>query len=306
MTRTSQQSPSVQWLNYHHLYYFRMIATEGGIAKAAEKLRLGQPTLSAQLKQLEEMVGKSLFERRNRKMILTEAGKSALDYANEIFRLGGEMIEVLQDKNLDNQTHIQIGALDSVPKSIILSLVSEAYRISPLCTVSILEGKGDELIRELYSHKLDLILSNYPPALEQNQVFSKSVAKLPVSIFGSKKFRSVKKSFPQSLNGKPFVLPTAHSKLRHDLNHYFKLLDINIAPAAETQDTSLQKLLAANGIGLAPFSETGNLHEENLVRLGRLKGVYEEVWLISAQRKIENPVAAKLMNTFSLTTKKST
>ncbi len=131
----------MQWLNYHHLYYFRVIANEGGIAKAAEKLRLGQPTLSLQLKQLEEMVGKPLFERRNRKMILTEAGRSALDYANEIFRLGDEMLEVLKDRTINNQTHLQIGALDSVPKSVTLALVREAYKTGP-CTVSILEGKA--------------------------------------------------------------------------------------------------------------------------------------------------------------------
>lgn len=294
----------MQWLNYHHLYYFRMIATEGGIAKAAEKLRLGQPTLSAQLKQLEEMLGKSLFERRNRRMILTDAGKAALDYANEIFRLGDEMIEVLKDRSTGNQIHFQVGALDSVPKSVILSLVKEAYRISPSCTVSILEGKGDELFRELYNHKLDLILSNFPPpALEQRQVFSKSVAKLPVAIFGAATFRTLKRSFPRSLNEKPFVLPTAHSKLRHDLNHYFRLQNISIIPVAETQDSSLQILLAKQGIGLAPLSEVST---ENLVqagalqRIGTLKGVYEEVWLVSAQRKLENPIAAKLIKNFTL------
>lgn len=295
---------AVHWLNYHHLHYFRVIATEGGIARAAEKLRLGQPTLSTQLKQLEEMIGKPLFERRNRKMVLTEAGKSALDYANEIFRLGDEMIEVLQDRTIDDQTHLQIGALDSVPKSVIMSLVVEAYKISPSCTVSILEGKGDELFRELYSYKIDLMLSNYPsPVLEQRQVFSKSVAKLPVSVFGSPKYQSLRKPFPQSLDGKPFVLPTAHSKLRHDLNHYFKLQNIHILPVAETQDTSLQKLLAKQGIGLAPLSEveTENLLKEGgLQRIGRLKGVYEEVWLVSAERKLENPIAAKLMKIFAL------
>jgi len=292
------------WLNYHHLYYFRMIATEGGIAKAAEKLRLGQPTLSAQLKQLEAAVGKPLFDRRNRKMILTDTGKAALDYANEIFRLGEEMIEVLQDRTIGNQTHLQVGALDSVPKSVILSLVKEAYKISPTCTVSILEGKGDELFRELYNHKIDLILSNYPPpALEQRQVFSKSVAKLPVAIFGAPSFQKLKKSFPQSLNGKPFVLPTAHSKLRHDLDHFFKLQDIRIIPAAETQDTSLQILFAKQGIGLAPLSEvsTENLAQAGtLRRIGTLKGVFEEVWLVSAQRKLENPIAAKLIKAFTL------
>lgn len=290
----------MQWLNYHHLFYFRIIATEGGIARAAEKLHIGQPTLSSQLKQLEDMVGKPLFERRNRKLILTEAGKAALDYSNEIFRLGDEMLEVLKDRNREDQTHLQIGALDSVPKSVILSIVLAAYKIAP-CAVSILEGKGDELFRELRAHRIDLIVSNYPSqAMEETQVFSKSVAKLPVAVFGAEKFKALKQDFPNSLNGKPFVYPTTHSKLRHDLNHYFKLHNIQTLPLAETQDTSLQKLLAEHGVGLAPFSEVKGFKEQNLVRLGRLKDVYEEIWLISAQRKLENPVAAKLMNTFTL------
>ncbi len=289
----------MQWLNYHHLYYFRMIANEGGIAKASQKLRIGQPTLSAQLRQLEDKVGKPLFDRRNRRLVLTEAGKAALNYANEIFRLGDEMIEVLNDRTAANQTHLQIGALDSVPKSVLLSIVIAAYKAAP-CVVSILEGKGDELFRELRAHRLDLIVSNYPPqAMEETQVYSKSVAKLPVSIYGAEKFRPLKRAFPKSLNGQSFVLPTAHSKLRHDLNHFFKLHGIQVAPVAETQDTSLQRLLVANGIGLSPLSEVGDYKEEKLVRLGRLEGVHEEIWLIAAQRKLENPVAAKLMRDFA-------
>lgn len=289
-----------QWLNYHHLFYFRVIANEGGIARAAEKLHIGQPTLSAQLKQLEEMVGKPLFERRNRKLILTEAGKAALDYANEIFRLGDEMLEVLKDRTPEDQPHLQIGALDSVPKSMILSIVMEAYKISP-CAVSIFEGKGDELFRELRAHKLDLIVSNYPSqAIEEAQVFSKSIAKLPVAVYGAKKFKSLRNDFPKSIDGKPFVFPTSHSKLRHDLTHYFKLHGIHTVPVAETQDTSLQKLLAEHGVGLAPFSEVGGFAESSLIRLGLLEDIYEEIWLISAQRKLENPIAAKLMNSFSL------
>lgn len=291
---------AVQWLNYHHLFYFRTIAVEGSIARAAEKLRLGQPTLSAQLRQLEDMIGKPLFERRNRSLILTEAGKAALDYANEIFRLGEEMLEVLKDRAPDNQTHLQIGALDSVPKSMLQSLVLKAYDVGR-CTVSILEGKGDELFRELYAHRIDLMLSNYPPpANEQTRVYSKSVAKLPVAIYGADKFLSLKKSFPKSLEGQPFVMPTGHSKLRHDLGHYFKLRSISVNPVAETQDTSLQKLLAGNGVGLAPLSETGDFKEFGLKKIGQLEAVHEEVWLISAQRKLENPIASKLMASFTL------
>lgn len=290
----------MQWLNYHHLYYFRMIATEGGIAKAAEKLRLGQPTLSTQLKQLEDMVGTALFERRNRKLILTDAGKAALDYANEIFRLGDEMLEVLKDRTPENQAHLQIGALDSVPKSILMFILTEAYKIAP-CTVSILEGKGDELLRELRAHRIDLIVSNYPSqVIEDDQVYSRSVAKLPVSVYGVEKYKGLKKTFPKSLNGKAFVLPTVHSKLRHDLIHFFKVNDIKISSVAETQDTSLQKMIAQQGIGLAPLSEVDGVKEQGLFKIGRLKDVFEEIWLISAQRKLENPIAAQLMRNFSL------
>lgn len=288
------------WLNYHHLAYFRAIATEGSIARAAEKLRLGQPTLSAQLRRLEEAVGRPLFERRHRKLLLTEAGRAALDYANEIFRLGDEMLEVLHDRSTGDQLHLQVGALDSVPKSMIAALVMAAQKIVP-CTVSILEGKGDELMRELRAHKIDLLVSNYPAqAFEEGQVYSRSVAKLPVSVYAAGRFKGLRTGFPESMAGKPFVLPTAHSKLRHDLNHFFKIHGLRVTAAAETQDTSLQRLLAENGVGLAPLSEVPGVSADGLVRLGRLRGVHEEIWLISADRKIENPVAAKLMRGFAI------
>lgn len=288
------------WLNYHHLYYFKIIAQEGGIARAADRLRLGQPTLSAQLKLLEDMVGTPLFERRNRSLILTEAGKAALNYAEEIFRLGEEMVEVLQDRTPENLLHLKIGALDSVPKKVILELVLAAYKIAP-CAVSILEGKGDELFRELQAHKLDLILSNFPSqASEKGQMYSKSVAKLPVFVYGTKKYSTHRRNFPQSLDNCPFVMPTAHSKLRHDLNHYFKLNEIRAVAVAETQDTSLQKLLASNGVGLAPFSEVEGAQQTDLIKIGKIENVYEEIWLISAQRKLENPISSNLMKTFSL------
>src|SRR5690606_23606365 len=128
------------------------------------------------------------------------------------------------------------------------------------CAISILEGKGDELFRELSVHRLDLIVSNYPQ-VKKNSFYSRSVARLPVAVYGAEKFKGLKRGFPQSLDGQPFVLPTAHSKLRHDLNHYFKLHGIHASSVAETQDTSLQRLLAEHGVGLAPFSEHGGKRE---------------------------------------------
>lgn len=294
----------MQWLNYHHLYYFRSIANEGSIAKAAKKLSLGQPALSTQLKRLEDSLGVALFERKNRSLVLTEAGRVALEYANEIFRIGDEMVEALQDRLVSQQrVHVQIGALDSVPKHIISSLVESAYRTAN-CMVSILEGKGDELFRELMAYRIDLVLSNYPPPLgEESGIYARSIAKLPVLVCGASKFASLKKDFPKSLAGKPFVLPTRHSKLRHDLEHFFKVNEISVDSVGETQDTSVQQLLAIAGVGLAPLVEPvarGLIAEKKLINLGQLKSVHEDIWLVSATRRIENPVAAKLMKAFEL------
>lgn len=293
----------MKWLNYHHLFYFRAIAKEGGIAKAAEKLRLGQPTLSTQLKQLEDALGRPLFERKNRSLVLTEAGKIALDYAENIFRAGDELLQVLEDGAFSGRTDVKIGALDSVPKRLLSSLTRMALK-EQNATVSILEGRGDELFRELFAHQLDLIVSNYPPAsLEFGRIYSRSIAKVPVVVFGSAAFSGLKKKFPESLDGQPFILPTAHSKLRHDLDHYFKVNRLRVIPIVETQDTSLQKLLGIDGFGLIPlpeFTARDLVGEKKLVKLGTLQDVREEFWLISAARRIENPIAAKIMKSFQL------
>lgn len=292
----------VQWLNYHHLHYFHIIAKEGSIAKAAEKLNMGQPTLSIQLKQLEESLGKNLFERRKQRLYLTEAGKIAFEYADQVFRLGSEMVEVLQDRMQNNRVHVQIGALDSVPKQIISKVVLQAYKQGN-CAVSVLEGAGNDLLRELSAHQIDLLLSNYPPNVDFQTVHAKSIAKLDVVVCASAKYKHLRRDFPYSLDGQPFIFPTIHSRLRRDLEHYFSVNGIRVDRIAETQDTSLQKLLGQEGVGLIPIVEEAAsdlIREKKLVVLGTLPGIHEEIWLMAASRKIDNPIAAKLMKGFTL------
>lgn len=292
----------MQWLNYHHLQYFYTIAQEGSIAKASAKLNVGQPSLSTQLKQLEDQLGRPLFERSKQRLYLTEAGKIAYEYADQVFRLGGEMLEALEERMQNNRIHVQIGALDSVPKHITKEVILKAYA-SGNCMVSVLEGSGDRLLRDLSAHGLDLLLSNYPPSVDFQTVYAKSVAKLDVVVCAHEKFKYLKKNFPKSLEGQPFVFPTIHSKLRRDIDHYFSVNNIKVDCVAETQDTSLQNLLGTEGIGLIPIADIAAnelVKEKKLVVLGKMKGVYEEIWLMSASRKIENPIAAKLMKEFTL------
>jgi LysR family transcriptional activator of nhaA len=292
-----------QWINYHHLNYFRIIAIEGSISKASAKLKIGQPALSAQLKIFEETIGVTLFERKHKKLILTEAGAIALDYANEIFKMGGELIEVLHDRVIPARPHIQIGALDSVPKNILFSLSKKAQSIAR-CTITLLEGSMEELVIEMQRHKIDLIVSNYlPRQSDEKKIFSKHIARLPISIYGGKKYLKLKKNFPQSLHDRPFVIPTNHSKLNFDLHSYFKQNGISVDIIAETQDTSLQKIFGVENMALIPLPEyvaESYLDKGLLYKLGKIPDLYEDIYLISNSRKIENPISLELMKSFKL------
>ena len=289
------------WLNYHHLYYFWVTATEGSISSASKKLRIGQPTISTQIKNLEESMSQVLFKRKSRGLHLTEAGKVVLDYANQIFNLGNELMEVVKDETFSRRTHIQIGALDSVPKTLVQSLIHSAQKIAP-CVITVIEGGGDYLFRELQAHRIDIVVSNFPSTIgSSKEYFSRLLAKIPITVFSTKKYQPLKRKFPNSLQDQPFIMPTLHSKLRHDLNHYFQTRQIKIDVVIETQDTSIQKLLGNEGMGLVPLPDIAGkelIKEGKLIKLGRLQGVTEDFWLVSSPRKFSNPIAETLMKNF--------
>jgi len=284
------------WMNYHHLYYFKVIAEEGTVSKAALKLHIGQPTLSAQLKQFEKTLKIKLFERQHKKLLLTEQGRVALEYAQSIFKIGSEMVEVLNDRLIPTRTHLQIGALDSIPKQIILNLAKQAYAVGN-CQISLMEGKSDEILRELSAHRIDLFVTSFvPTSTEIKGLIHRSLSKKAVSIYGSAKFKKLKNNFPKSLSGQPLVMPTFDSKLRYDLEHYFQTRKINVDTIAETQDITLKTMLAHEGLGLIP----SGYPSAPLIEIGKLEGVYEEFFLVSAVRKRQNPIAEQLMNHFKI------
>lgn len=292
------------WLNYHHLYYFKVIATEGSIAKAAKTLRLGQPTLSAQLKNLEDVIGHQLFERQNRRLILTEAGRVALDYANEIFRLGSELLDSIDQKPVQGRMEFHVGITDTIPKHVSLQLLNAARAVND-CLVTVHEGKGPELLRDLRDHRLDMALLNFaPPVTESSSLQTRKVARMPVMICGSKKFIGLRRNFPGSLTGQPFILPTPDSQLRHSLDHWLAIHDQKIFVVAEAQDTSLQKLMATHDLGLIAAATSAVeqlIQEKELVSIGTLDGVFEEYWAVSIDKKIPHPITQKLMKTLNLT-----
>ncbi|MBS1985888.1 MAG: LysR family transcriptional regulator [Bdellovibrionales bacterium] len=291
------------WINYHHLLYFKVIAEEGSVSRAAELLRLGQPTLSAQLKQFEENLSVQLFERRHRKLMLTEQGKIALDYAKQIFGLGNEMFEVLHDKIIPSRTHVQIAALDSIPKQVILQLTKAAYQAGQ-CHLSLIEGKSDEIVRELAAHRVDLMVTNFVPTMDSSKgLVHRLIVEKAVSIYGAPKFRHLRKNFPESIQGQQVVLPTYDSKLRYDLEHWSKLKGIMLDAIAETQDVGLTKLMAVEGMALIPAAgHTVNRQvlAGELIEIGKLDGIKEDLYLVMAQRKRVNSIATDIFQKFNL------
>ncbi len=290
-------------LNYHHLYYFRTIATEGSLAKAAKRLRVGQPALSMQLRQLEASLELTLFERRQRALHLTEAGRLILRYANEIFRLGDEMIESIGDRHRKDAVHVVIGVMDSVPKHFALKVIASAEKIAN-CHISVVESHWDDLMRELRSHRVDLVLANEGPSSQTPPgILARRIGRLDVCVFGGRGAKKLRRGFPASLEGKSFALPTPHSRLRHDVEHYFRLNNIKIEHKIEAQDTMMLKLLASHHGCLVPIAaeaarpmmETGMLE-----MVGVLPDVHDELWLLTAERQIANPVASKLLREFRL------
>lgn len=289
----------MKWLNYHHLIYFKEIATTGSISKASEKLLIGQPALSAQLKQLEDELQIELFERKNRKLVLTDAGKVVLKYADEISRLGQELLTVVEEKSYTAKTTLRLGALDSVPKQIVWEIAQRAKSFGE-CFVSIIEGSQEELTNQLLQREIDCFISNYTADFSRDKnMTSRSFVKAPVSIYGSKEFVQIKKNFPKSLSAQPMILPTHHSKLRHDLDAYFDSKRIKVSCELETQDTALMKIFATQGAGLAALPDiaaSGLVGEKKLFKIGTLQNISEEYWVISSKRTIDNPIATNLLN----------
>jgi len=287
-------------LNYHHLSHFLAVATEGGITRAASKVGVSQSAISTQLSELERALGASLFLREGKKLILTEAGRLVMNYAQEIFRLGDELLSASRNPKVKEQALLRIGVRNAVPKTLILTLLQEARKISP-CRIQLVDDRWENLLASLQSHELDLLISNSPPNPGERRLHSRKVRNFPVGIYGAHRFLALAPEFPQSLAGQPLIVPSQQTSLRHDFDFFLKRHQIDIELAFETDDTAIQKQLATLGLGLAVLPEkpaqalvkAGKLH-----RIGRVDGVFEGIWLITASRRIENPIASKLLSHF--------
>ncbi len=294
----------MQWLNYHHLYYFYTIANEGGITEATHKLRLAQSTLSAQLKQFEEAVGYKLFERKNRRLHLTDVGSRVFQYAHEIFSLGEELREYLGSFENSLRVPLRIGVMDSIPKSLSRDLVLRATKEYD-AKITIDEESLGSLLNKLELHDLDLILANDKPPTEgkKSRFHAKLVGHLPVVLVAPSERIDFKQDMPHSLNSEAMILPGVNSPLRNEILEFLKIKHIQPQIVAEVDDLELQKMLVMdeNGFTALPLlAVEEELKRGSLICLSDTPICHENLWLITAHRLVHNPLTKYLLENFRL------
>lgn len=287
-------------LNYHHLRYFWAVATEGNLASAAEKLGVSIQTVSGQISKLESDLGRTLFQLEGRRLVLTEAGRVARRYSDEIFRLGEQMLGNLADESLERTLRLTIGVSDVLPKTVSYRLLAPVLHSELPVKIECTEGRFEELLPSLLLHRLDLVLSDRPYAQGgPQQIRSHLLGKSPVSIFGSAALvERLNGPFPQCLSGMPMLLPTHGSVLRAQIDDWLTQQRIQVNVLAEFDDGALMKTFGMHGEGFFPtpcFDPEDITSQFHVVHLGRVEDVFESYYALVDRPKLNNPAVQALL-----------
>ena len=292
----------MDWLNYHHLLYFWMVAREGTILRAAQKLHIGQPAISTQLRCLEESLGQKLFQKSGRTLELTETGRTVYRYADEIFSLGREMVDTLKGHPVGKPVRFVVGIVDVMPKLMARRLLEPALRLSDDLRLVCVENTLENLLSDLILHNVDIVLSDTPvTAAFKVRAYNHALGESAVGLFATKEMaRRYRKNFPESLQGAPLLLPAGSSALRRSMDSWLESKDLRPLIRGEFDDTALIKAFGQTGEGIFPGSlaiqeEINRQYEVELV--GEMQGVREHFFAISAERKIKHPAVLAIART---------
>jgi LysR family transcriptional regulator, transcriptional activator of nhaA len=289
----------MEWLNYHHLLYFYVVAKEGSITQASKQLLLAHPTISGQIHRLEDVLGEKLFSRRGRNLVLTDAGRVAFRYADEIFSMGREFMDVVKGRTTGKQVRVVVGVSDVLAKSIVFRILEPAFRLQDEVRVVCKESEGEALMGELATRAVDVILSDAPAGPGTSvKAFSHALGDCGSSFFAAPKLaKTLRRGFPRSLEGAPVLLPGADSTFRRALNEWFDNQGIKPKIIAELDDAALVEIFAEEGLGA--FAAPDVVEKEiarryNVQLLGRVKKVRQHFYAISVERKIRSPAVAAI------------
>jgi len=285
--------------NYRHLYYFWVVAKEGSMSRAAERLNIATQTISAQVHELEKSLGYLLFKPAGRGIILTDSGLVALEIADQIFSIGEKLPEAIRDAAKTPKTKIVVGISDSLPKFVARQLLEPVLKHKDVQLIAH-EGEFDKLLADLVLHRIDIILADRPAINNKNiNVYSEELAKTSIAWYSPKQFLKIaKNNFPDCLSELPILLPTSHSIVRLLMDQWFNKLGITPNIIGEFQDSALLKTFAASGMGVFP---AGKLIENDLKEtygielIGHCDGIYEYFYAIRSEKKIQHPLVQAII-----------
>ncbi|HYH97166.1 transcriptional activator NhaR [Hyalangium sp.] len=287
----------MSWLNYHHLLYFWTVARAGTIAKAGAELHLAQPTISSQIKLLEEALGHKLFERQGRKLVLTDVGRTVMRYADEIFRLGNELKNVVSGLPSGQQLRLQVGVADVVPKVVAERLLQPALDVGPLRIVC-REGPLPQLLASLALHELDVVLADAPGSEPVSvRSFNHLLGKCGVSFFAAPTHAHLKKNFPRSLDGAPMLMPSEASSVRHALDLWLAAQGVRPIIAGDFDDSALLKAFGQRGLGVFAMPsviEADVVRQFDVSVIGRTDEIENCFYAITVERRLRHPAVVAI------------
>jgi len=286
-------------INYRHLHYFWVVAKEGGMARAAERLGMAVQTVSAQVRALEQSLGYALFRPAGRGIALTDAGIAAMAHADQIFQLGEQLPAAVRDAATGQGLRLAVGISDGLPKLVVRHLLQpavEASGVRLLCH----EDEFDRLLGDLALHRLDAVLSDRAsPANPNLRLYSHALGDAPLAWFAPVALaKACGRNFPACLADMPVLLPTGHAAVRPRLDQWFERQGLRPRIAGEFEDSALLVTFGRSGMGAFPASRWSRaelLADRNLRLLGDTPELVEHFFLISAERRIQHPLVQKLV-----------
>ena len=285
--------------NYKHLYYFWVVAKEGGISRAADKLDMAVQTVSAQVRELERSLGFALLKPAGRGLVLTDAGQAAMQQAEQIFQLGESLPDRVRDAASTPTVRLAVGVSDGLPKLVVNRLL-QPLAAEPNLRLLCHDGEIEDLLGDLALHRLDVVLSDRPaPGNPNIKLYSHPMGSSTVARYGTPAMvTAASKDFPQSLASVPLLLPTAHTAVRARLDHWFEQRAIRPRVVGEFEDSALLKTFGASGMGVFPVAEW--VHDELLAhyaveRIGPCEGVMEHFFAMAAEKKVSHPLVQRLL-----------
>lgn len=291
----------MEFLNYHHLRYFWMAAKEGGLRKAAEKLHVSQPTISAQIAALEEVLAEELFDRAGRHLVLTDTGREVLSYAEEIFSLGQDLVSTIKQRPTRRPMRLHLGVADALPKLVAYRIIEPIFHLPQAVQVACWETRVSDMLADLVAHRLDVVLADQPASSGvPGNVFNHLLEESGIVFCAERRLAAkLRRGFPKSLDGAPALLPMSNSGLRGSLEKWFHDAGVRPRLVGELEDPAFVRTLAAHGLGfmaIPTLVANQSVTQLRLHTIGKAEGCRQQFYAITAGRKRSHPAVQAIIS----------